>query len=193
MSKKSMIKMSTGRSIYYLLFSLVGLLASFIITWEKVELLKDPKHVTSCSINPLLSCQNVMQSDEASVFGFPNPLLGIIGFSMIFAFGFIALFIKKFPPVIYIFLVSGLGFAVAFSTWLFSQATFHIGAICLYCVAVWLCSYMMFFDVLALLISKKLGKDDIAGWGWLVGLTGWLILISIILVRYWDQFMFMLQ
>lgn len=185
--------MSSLRSAYFLIFSLIGLAASFIITWEKVELLKNPKHVTSCSINPLLSCQNVMQSDEASVFGFPNPLLGLIGFSMIFAFAFISFFVKKFPPIIYILLVSGLGFAVSFSTWLFYEAIFDIGAICVYCVAVWLCSYMMFFDMTAFLFSKKFKNEHIAGWGWVAGLTGWLILIMIILARYWDQFMLMLK
>ena len=185
--------MSTLRSSFFLFFSLVGIVASFIITWEKIELLKNPNHVTSCSINPLLSCQNVMTSEQASVFGFPNPFLGLIGFSMIFAFAFISFFVKKFPPIIYLLLVSGLGFAVAFSTWLFHEAIFDIGAICVYCVAVWLCSYLMFFDMFGFLLAKKLKIESISEWGWVAGLTGWLILISIILVRYWDQFMLMLK
>ena len=185
------IKFSTGRSIYFMVFSFIGLIASFIITWEKVELLKNPKHVTSCSINPLISCQNVMQSEQASVFGFPNPLLGIIGFSMIFAFSFMMLFIKKAPYFMHLIMVAGLGFATVFSTWLFHEAIFEIGAICLYCVAVWLCSYMMFADLLFFLVGVKIKNDNVAGWGWLVGLTGWFILVSIIIVRYWDQFVLM--
>lgn len=179
--------MSKARAVFLMVFSTIGLLASFIITWEKIELLKNPDHVTSCSINPLISCENVMQSAQASVFGFPNPLLGIIGFTAIFSFSFIGLFIKKIPAFMYIILVSGLGFATVFSTWLFSEAIFTIGAICLYCVVVWLCSYIMFFDVLSLLVAEGLRRASISGWGWIVGLTGWLILIAIILVRYWSQ------
>lgn len=171
-----------------MLFSTIGLLASFIITWEKIELLKDPNHTTSCSINPLISCENVMQSDQASVFGFPNPLLGIIGFTAIFSFAFMGLFIKKIPAFMYVILVSGLGFATIFSTWLFHEAIFEIGAICLYCVVVWLCSYIMFFDILSVLVAEGLRKAGISGWGWIVGLTGWLILIAIIVAQYWQQF-----
>lgn len=192
MFKKEII-MSKSRAVFLLIFSLVGIAASFIITWEKIELLKDPNHVTSCSINPLLSCQNVMQSPQASVFGFPNPFLGLIGFSMIFAFAFIGLFVKKFHAVLYFLLLGGLTFAVGFSTWLFHEAVFEIAAICVYCVAVWLCSYIMFADVLLLLIGSATNKPTIAGWGWIVGLAGWLILVLIIFARYWDQFSRMLN
>ena len=53
-------------------------LASLTLTVEKIELLIDPSYVPSCSINPVLSCGSVMVTHQASVFGFPNPLIGIV-------------------------------------------------------------------------------------------------------------------
>lgn len=64
-----------GRALPWLLIvtGSLGLLSSFVITVDKFELLKNPDFRPSCSINPVLSCTNVMLSDQASVFGFPNP------------------------------------------------------------------------------------------------------------------------
>jgi uncharacterized membrane protein len=46
---------------------------------EKVRMLEDPTRVPSCTIDPVLACGAVMNSDQAEAFGFPNPLLGIAG------------------------------------------------------------------------------------------------------------------
>src|SRR5690606_20522285 len=55
----------------------VGALAAFVLTVEKMHLLRDPSYVPTCSINPVLSCGSIMASDQAEAFGFPNPLLGL--------------------------------------------------------------------------------------------------------------------
>lgn len=65
----------------------VGLAAAFTLMVEKIQLLSDPTYVPSCSINAVLSCGPVMSSDQAGVFGFPNPLLGIAGFAMVITTG----------------------------------------------------------------------------------------------------------
>ncbi len=44
----------------------------------------------SCSINPVLSCGSVMITPQASVFGFPNPLIGIVGFTVVVVTGVLA-------------------------------------------------------------------------------------------------------
>jgi uncharacterized membrane protein len=63
--------------------SAIGLIAAFVLTVEKIALLKDPNYIPSCSINPILSCGSVMTKPQAEVFGFPNSLLGIAGFSVL--------------------------------------------------------------------------------------------------------------
>jgi len=53
----------------------VGAAAAFVLIVEKIELLRDSSYVPTCSINPILSCGSVMTTEQAAVFGFPNPLL----------------------------------------------------------------------------------------------------------------------
>ena len=57
-------------------------IAAATLLIEKIELIEDPSYVPSCSINPILSCGSIMVTDQAEIFGFPNPILGIIGFSL---------------------------------------------------------------------------------------------------------------
>jgi len=65
----------------------LGLLGSFMISVDKFELLADPGFVPACTLNPVLSCTDVMRSVQASVFGFPNPLIGLIAFGTVIGIG----------------------------------------------------------------------------------------------------------
>lgn len=65
----------------------IGWLAAFVLLLEKLELLEDPNYVPSRSINPILSCGSVMRTDQAEAFGFPNPILGVVGFAIIATVG----------------------------------------------------------------------------------------------------------
>ena len=55
---------------------LIGAVAAVVLLLEKLALLADPGYVPSCSVDPVLSCGTVMRTAQASVFGFPNPLIG---------------------------------------------------------------------------------------------------------------------
>lgn len=116
---------------------LIGLLASFTIAVEKVELLKDPSFQPSCNINPIISCGSVMATPQAEVFGFPNPFLGILGFAAVATAGFALLSGATFKRWFWIGLQIGLTFAVIFVHWLFFQAVYRIEALCPYCMIVW--------------------------------------------------------
>ncbi|NDG09878.1 MAG: Vitamin K epoxide reductase, partial [Actinobacteria bacterium] len=49
-----------------------GFIASFLLTVDKIKILKDAKFNPSCNINEVLNCKSVMLSKQAEVFGFPN-------------------------------------------------------------------------------------------------------------------------
>ena len=65
-------------AVWVLIAGAVGLAAALTLTIEKIEILINPDYVPSCSINPVLSCGSVMITPQASAFGFPNPLIGIV-------------------------------------------------------------------------------------------------------------------
>ena len=110
---------------------------AFIITIEKIQLLKDPSYVPECSINPIISCGNIMKSEQASAFGFPNPLIGLMGFSVTLTIGMAMLAGAKFKRWFWLGLQAGAIFGVLFCMWLFHEAVYEIGSLCPYCIVVW--------------------------------------------------------
>ncbi len=115
----------------------IGLLMAFIITIEKIHLLQDPSYVPECSINPIISCGNIMKSDQASAFGFPNPLIGLMGFSVVVTIGMAMLAGAKFKRWFWLGLQSGTILGAIFCMWLFYEAVYRIGSLCPYCIVVW--------------------------------------------------------
>ena len=77
-------------AVWVLIAGVLGLAAAVTLTVEKVELLIDPSYVPSCSLNPVLSCGSVMTTPQASAFGFPNSLMGIVAFTVVLVTGVLA-------------------------------------------------------------------------------------------------------
>lgn len=72
---------------YVLVAGVAGLAAALALTIEKIEILIDPTYVPSCSLNPVISCGSVMTTEQASAFGFPNSLIGIVAFTVVLVTG----------------------------------------------------------------------------------------------------------
>ncbi|MDX8053672.1 vitamin K epoxide reductase family protein [Lentzea sp. BCCO 10_0798] len=115
----------------------IGLVAAFVLTVEKLALLKDSDYIPTCSINPVLSCGSIMKPEQAEVFGFPNPLLGIAGFAAVGTIGVVLVTGAALPRWCWLGLQAGVTFGVGFVHWLIYQSLYVIGALCPYCMAVW--------------------------------------------------------
>ncbi|QQM55668.1 vitamin K epoxide reductase family protein [Rhodococcus pyridinivorans] len=115
-----------------------GLVASLVLTLEKLAVVADPTYRPSCSINPVISCGSIMTSWQAELFGFPNPLLGLVGFTVVLTTGVAVLAGAGLPRWFWNGLFTGLTAAVAFVHWLIFQSLYRIEALCPYCMVVWL-------------------------------------------------------
>ncbi|WP_246833240.1 vitamin K epoxide reductase family protein [Williamsia sp. 1138] len=123
----------------------VGLLAAFTLTVEKFELATNPSYTPTCSINPIVNCGSVMDTPQASAFGFPNSLLGIAGFAALLA---VAVMMGRRPAWwVMAGLQAGLTAAVVFVHWLIFQSLYRIDALCPYCMAVWVVVVVAFWYV----------------------------------------------
>lgn len=98
--KSGLAAITLEKAFPYLVIVLgaLGLLAAFVLTVDKIKLLKDPTFIPDCNINPIFSCGSVMKTQQAEIFGMPNTLVGIIAFSMILAIGFTMLFGARMKP-----------------------------------------------------------------------------------------------
>ncbi|ASU78284.1 vitamin K epoxide reductase [Actinopolyspora erythraea] len=136
-----------GRALgwLYLIGGGIGFLAAFALSIEEYLTLINPDYVTTCSINPVVSCGSVMESDQAKAFGFPNPLIGIAAFAIVTTSG-VAMLSGFRPPRWYrIGMQLGTIFGVVFVHWLIWQSLYEIHALCPYCMVVWVVTIAIFW------------------------------------------------
>jgi uncharacterized membrane protein len=171
---------------------LAGALAAFVLMVEKVALLKDPSYTPSCSINPILSCGSIMTTGQAEVFGFPNPLIGVAAFPVVAATGAAVLAAARLPRWWWLALQGGALFGVGFVHWLFFQSLYRIGALCPYCMVVWVVMIVI-FSYLSLhnaerghLRAPRRVTDLLVRVHSTVPLLWLLILTALIGVQFWD-------
>lgn len=143
------LKSKVAAFLPYLLIAtgLIGMLASFALTYDKIQVLKDVNYQPSCNINPILSCGSVMETEQASLLGVPNTIFGLVAFSMLFAFGFILAGGAKVKKWIWLGAQLTATVGVVFMHYLFFQGVYRINAICPWCFVVWMITIPTFWYI----------------------------------------------
>ncbi|MGV0643200.1 vitamin K epoxide reductase family protein [Mycolicibacterium sp. XJ879] len=176
-------------AVWLLVAGLAGLAASFTLTAEKIQTLIDPDYVPSCSINPVLSCGSVMITPQASLLGFPNPLIGIAAFTVVVVTGVLALARVELPRWYWAGLAAGTLIGAVFVHWLIFQSLYRIGALCPYCMVVWAVTIPLLVVVGAIAVQPGRGGAVARGlytWRWSLVTLWFTALILLILVRFWS-------
>lgn len=140
---------SRGLGVFLTIAGSIGLLAAAILIIEKINLLENPEDALSCDVNPFVSCGNVINTDQASAFGFPNPLIGVAGFAIVVTIGVLLAAGVKLPSFVRVGLWLGSLFGVGFITWLQFQSIYEIRSLCPYCMVVWAVTIPIFVLVTA--------------------------------------------
>jgi len=127
-----------------LLGGLAALLAAFVLTLDKFEVLQNPNAVLSCSVNVVLNCSTVMQTWQSHVFGFPNMLIGLVAFPVLITIAVLGLSGIKFPRWFLISSIIALFLGLIFSYWLFFNSVYVIQVLCPWCLVVTTSMTIMF-------------------------------------------------
>ncbi len=183
------VRVKTASAVWVLIAGVLGLAAALTLTVEKIELLIDPAYVPSCSINPVLSCGSVMVTPQASVFGFPNSLLGIVGFTIVVVTGVLAVSRVALPRWYWAGLAVGTLLGAVFVHWLIAQSLYHIGALCPYCMVVWAVTIPLLCVVASIALQPYAGNvvaRVLHQWRWSIVVLWFTAVILMILVRFWN-------
>ncbi|MCV7408589.1 hypothetical protein AWC05_06055 [Mycobacterium florentinum] len=180
-----------ARSAWWVLIAgVVGLVSSATLTVEKIDILLNPSYVPSCNLNPIISCGSVMVTPQASVLGFPNPLLGIVAFTVVLVVGVLAVAKVPIPQWFWSALAAGLLAGAVFVHWLIYESLYRIGALCPYCMVVWAMTITLLVVVGSIAFRPVLDRSTAARvlyqWRWSITALWFTAVFLLIMVRFWD-------
>lgn len=183
------VRISRASAWWVLVAGVIGLIAASTLLIEKIEMLINPAYVPTCSINPVLSCGSVMVTPQASLFGFPNPLLGVVSFSVVVVTGVLSVAGVRLPRWYWVGLTACTALGAVFVQWLAFQSLYRIGALCPYCMVVWSVTIPLLV-VVASVALRPLAGNPVARflyhWRWPL-VTLWFTAVALaILARFWD-------
>jgi uncharacterized membrane protein len=176
---------------WVLIAGVIGLAASMTLTVEKIDILLNPSYVPSCNINPILSCGSVMTTSQASVLGFPNPLLGLVAFTVVAVTGLLAVTKVALPQWYWVGLAVMLLVGAVFVHWLIFQSLYRIGALCPYCMVVWAATISLLVVVAAIASRPVLDSETgvawlLYQWRWSIAALWFTAVVLLIMARFWD-------
>ncbi|MEK7642311.1 MAG: vitamin K epoxide reductase family protein [Patescibacteria group bacterium] len=136
--------MTKTYSYILIIGSIIGLLASFLLMLNTISLIENPQVDLPCNINPFISCSNAILQEQGQVFGFPNPLLGIVSFSMLLATGIMLAYGARAHKTYWQLVNLGLLASFVFVLWFIYQSLYVLGTLCVYCMVTWSVTWPLF-------------------------------------------------
>lgn len=122
-----------GYGIWLIVASVVGWWAAFQLTMDKFISLENPKARLGCDISVFVQCGTNLDSWQGSVFGFPNPIIGVAGWVAVLVMGVAVIAGVRFPRWFWGLFGLGVTAAFVFVAWLIGQTFFDLHTLCPWC------------------------------------------------------------
>jgi uncharacterized membrane protein len=134
---------------------LLGFYAAFTLLLNRIEYFKNPNFVPPCSINPWLDCGIVMKSKWASLYGFPNTIIGVATYPLAIMTGFMMLLNKENNRAFMIVnnIIAGFGLITNFV--LLYISAYLIASLCPWCILAGIATSNIFFGILVYNINHN--------------------------------------
>ena len=123
--------------IFLAVASIAGFFSAFRLTVDKVGTFTEPDVAPSCNVSFLVQCGKNLASWQGSLFGFPNPVIGIGGWSALFMIAVLIISGVSFARWFWIAINVGITLALAFVIFLITESIFGLGTLCPWCMATW--------------------------------------------------------
>lgn len=124
------------RTMYSLMTAggIIGIVASFLETIEYQAILKNAHSQLVCDLNSVFSCSSVLNSWQSKIFGFPNSMLCMLFFMLMFSSGLVAMTGGTIVPRLRLWLHGIAAFFLCFALWFMWESTFRVRALCVLCL-----------------------------------------------------------
>lgn len=178
-----------------LITGVVGWLASAVLVLERLRVYADANYITSCDISPWVSCGTVFKTWQAAIFGFPNPLIGIVAFAVVITTAMGMLAGARYARWYWLGMQAGVTLGMVFVVWLWSQALFDIYVLCIYCIVVWTAMIPLFvFTTVRNLAQGVIPASPglvkfLSEWTWVIVALLWVATAASIFFRFINSFL----
>lgn len=179
-------------ALWLVIAGAIGWWAAFSLTMEKFHALTNPGEAASCDFSPLVQCSKNLDSWQGSVFGFPNPILGLAGWIAPIVVGMAILAGARFARWFWLCFWAGIACAFGFVIWLISQSIFVLGTLCPWCMVTWAVTIPTFYVVTLHIVRAGIvpapggvrkGADTLMSWVPLLAVVSYAIIAIIAQVR----------
>ena len=137
----------TVLAVWLVIAGVIGWWAAFSLTMARFQLLVDPDATAACDFSLLVQCTANLESAQGSVFGFPNPILGLTGWAAPIVVGMAILAGARFARWFWWCFWAGTALAFGFVLWLIGQSVFALGTLCPWCMVTWAVTIPTFYAV----------------------------------------------
>lgn len=180
-------------SLELMVFSLVGLVASWQLWRTEVIHRSQPEQGLGCSINNVVDCRGAMDSAVGHLlFGIPNSIFGIVAFAVLSVVGIYLLCGGRAPK--WALLVFVLGTSAGLGAVLFFLATsvFQLRSLCPYCFLTWVATIFLAWLSYALWVRTAASptrplrgaRRVLVGYWWLGALLSVAVVVTVLFAAF---------
>ncbi|QNE34380.1 vitamin K epoxide reductase family protein [Leifsonia shinshuensis] len=137
----------TALAIFLIVAGVIGFWAAFMLTVDKFHLLADSHAQLSCNFNVLVGCSKNLNSWQGSLLGFPNPLLGLAGWTATIAVGVGLFAAGRFARWYWIAFNVGVVLALVLVIFLITESLTVLNVLCPWCMVTWTVTIPTFWAV----------------------------------------------
>jgi uncharacterized membrane protein len=137
----------TALAILLIVAGVVGVWAAFALTQERFFSLANPGAPLSCDFSVIVQCNKNLESWQGSLFGFPNPIIGLVCWPVVVVVGVSLLAGSRFPRWYWGIFTLGMLFAFALIVFLSVQSIWEIHTLCPWCMVTWAVTIPAFWAV----------------------------------------------
>lgn len=180
-------------SLEILLFSLLGLVASWQLWRTEIIHRSQPERGLGCSINNVVDCRGAMDSAAGHLlFGIPNSIFGMVLFAMLSAAGIYQLCGGRLPKRGLMVFVIGTSAGLGAVLFFLATSVFQLRSLCPYCFLTWLATIFLAWLSYALWVRTaasptrplKGARRILVGYWWLGALLSVAVIVAVLFAAF---------